>query len=69
MRIAHEMAEMTDGLMSDALVQAGVPLGRAGTANDMAGLILFLASRAGSYVDGAVQLTDGGRLSLFPSTY
>ena len=69
MRIAYEMAEMTDGLMSDALVQAGVPLGRAGTANDMAGLILFLASRAGSYVDGTVHLTDGGRLSLFPSTY
>ena len=60
---------MTEGFMNDGLVQAGVPLGRAGTANDMAGLILFLASKAGAYVDGTVHLTDGGRLSLFPSTY
>ncbi len=46
-----------------------VPLGRYGTVEDMAGLILYLASRAGSYVNGGVFLNDGGRLTLFPSTF
>lgn len=61
-------SEMT-GFMTDEMIQEGVPLQRAGTTEDMAGLILFLASKAGAYVDGTVHLTDGGRLSLFPSTY
>ena len=38
-------AEMVDGLISDEYVKAGVPLHRAGTIDDMGGLILFLASR------------------------
>jgi NAD(P)-dependent dehydrogenase (short-subunit alcohol dehydrogenase family) len=46
-----------------------VPLGRYGTPEDIGGLVLFLASRAGAYVNGAVHLTDGGRLGLFASTY
>ena len=36
---------------------------------DMAGTILFLASRAGSYVNGAVWLVDGGRIGTVASTY
>lgn len=36
---------------------------------DMAGAILFMASRAGAYVNGAVWLVDGGRAGSFPSTY
>ncbi|KZV70418.1 NAD-P-binding protein [Peniophora sp. CONT] len=62
-------SEMTENLLTDDLVKAGVPLGRSGSANDAAGLILFLASKAGAYVDGTVHFTDGGRLSLFSSTY
>ncbi|KAI9743096.1 MAG: hypothetical protein M1818_003391 [Claussenomyces sp. TS43310] len=46
-----------------------IPLQRLGNAEDMAGLILFLTSRAGSYLSGAVMITDGGRLSVVPSTY
>ena len=42
---AHECAEMVDGLISDEYVRAGVPMHRAGTMDDMAGLILFLTSR------------------------
>jgi len=43
----------------DAIV-ASVPLGRIGIAEDMAGVALYLASRAGAYVTGAVIPVDGG---------
>lgn len=46
-----------------------IPERRAGTAEDMAGVILFLASKAGSFVSGNVLITDGGTLSLEPSSY
>lgn len=36
-------------------------LGRIGTPNDMAGVVLFLASEAGSWVDGAIIPVDGGQ--------
>jgi NAD(P)-dependent dehydrogenase (short-subunit alcohol dehydrogenase family) len=35
---------------------------------DMAGAILYMASRAGAYVNGAVWLVDGGRAGSFSST-
>ncbi|CAG9947827.1 unnamed protein product [Clonostachys rosea f. rosea IK726] len=46
-----------------------VPAERAGDAQDIAGAVLYLASRAGSYVNGNVLVTDGGRLGVFPATY
>lgn len=36
------------------------PLGRIGKPDDMAGVVVYLASRAGSYVTGAVIPVDGG---------
>ncbi len=41
-------------------IRAGVPLGRIGEPSDMAGTAIFLASRAGAYVSGAVIPVDGG---------
>jgi NAD(P)-dependent dehydrogenase (short-subunit alcohol dehydrogenase family) len=41
-------------------VEAKVPLGRIGRPDDVAGLTLFLASRAGSYLTGTVIPLDGG---------
>ena len=37
-----------------------IPLGRAGTADEMAAAILFLASRDAAYITGAALVIDGG---------
>jgi NAD(P)-dependent dehydrogenase (short-subunit alcohol dehydrogenase family) len=39
---------------------AGTPLKRAGRAEDMAGVAIYLASKASSFVTGAVIPVDGG---------
>jgi 2-deoxy-D-gluconate 3-dehydrogenase len=43
-----------------AAVGAGVPRGRVGTAEDIAGLAIFLCSRAGAFTVGEVIACDGG---------
>ncbi|KAL4902749.1 hypothetical protein BDW74DRAFT_169337 [Aspergillus multicolor] len=49
--------------------QRFIPARRFGGDEEMAGAILYLASRAGSYSNGSILVTDGGRLSAMPSTY
>lgn len=46
-----------------------IPMQRMGTEEDMAGCILWLASKAGAYISGNVVVIDGGRISVLPSTY
>jgi NAD(P)-dependent dehydrogenase (short-subunit alcohol dehydrogenase family) len=41
-------------------VQTYIPLGRCGGPDDIEGLVVFLASRAGAYVNGATIPLDGG---------
>ena len=41
-------------------IAARSPLGRIGRPDDMAGVVIFLSSRAGSYVTGSVIAVDGG---------
>ena len=42
------------------VIVAGCPLGRIGEPEDMAGAAIYLASRAGAYLTGAVIPVDGG---------
>jgi NAD(P)-dependent dehydrogenase (short-subunit alcohol dehydrogenase family) len=41
-------------------IEADCPLGRIGQAEEMAGIAVYLASRAGNYTNGAVIPVDGG---------
>ena len=54
--VARTMATPEAG---DAVMQ-GVPLGRLGTKQDVANLVLFLASPLADYITGAVMPVDGG---------
>ena len=52
------MAETLEQLRR--LIVESCPLGRIGEPEDMAGVAIYLASRAGAYVTGAVIPVDGG---------
>jgi NAD(P)-dependent dehydrogenase (short-subunit alcohol dehydrogenase family) len=54
------MAWILDNPDTRAAVEQSVPLGRIGRPDDAAGLVQFLASRAGSYLTGTVIPLDGG---------
>ena len=57
--------DITAGKLTDemrASVLAGIPMGRAGTADDVAGCALFLASDLSSYCTGTEVDVNGGSL-------
>ncbi|KAI1741767.1 short chain dehydrogenase [Xylaria scruposa] len=64
-------SEMSASILarSGPIVKSQIPLERVGDEQDMGGAILYLASRAGAYCNGTVVVTDGGRLTTFPSTF
>ena len=55
-------SKMTEWILENRLQElvAGCPLRRIGTPSDMAGTAIYLASRAGAYVNGVVIALDGG---------
>ncbi|MBM0202821.1 glucose 1-dehydrogenase [Micromonospora sp. NPDC051227] len=54
------MAFALDDPASRAAIEQQVPLGRIGRPEDMAGTAIYLSSRAGAYLTGAVIPVDGG---------
>lgn len=57
-------SEMTSDMWHDeasvAYVEANCPMGRAGAEEELDGVLLFLASRASTYVTGQTIAVDGG---------
>ena len=55
-----------DDSVKRAMVESHIPVGRAGTADEMAGVTCFLASDEAAYITGQTIFVDGG-LTLYPS--
>ena len=56
------MAFITDNDENRKAMEATIPLKRIGTPEDAMGVTLFLSSRAGAYITGAIIPVDGGAL-------
>jgi len=52
-----------------AFSRAYQPAERAGSKEDVAGITLYMASRAGAFLNGSVILLDGGKLATMPASY
>ena len=57
---AFETRMIAFALANRPALEAQIPRGRVGQGEDIAGVVIFLASRAGAYLTGAVIPVDGG---------
>ena len=57
------------GISDESLPRTLVPLGRGGSEQDFAGMIVWLVSASGGYLNGNIIVTDGGRVGSVPATY
>ncbi|KAF5014308.1 hypothetical protein F66182_14754 [Fusarium sp. NRRL 66182] len=57
------------GITEGDVPKIAVPLTRVGSEQDIAGLVLFMAGASGGYLNGAIVVSDGGRLASKPSSY
>ena len=62
--LANEAATDLDTARRDFISSFNIPLGRPGTADDVAALVTFLISPAASYLTGTNHVIDGGLLPI-----
>jgi len=73
-------SDMSSHVFKDAGIEGGaisdgsfprelIPATRAGSEEDIGGLIVWLASNSGGYINGNIVVTDGGRISVVPAVY
>ena len=62
-RAASEIAEANSSTIEQVIANngKGVPVGRYGTAEEVAALVVFLCSEAASYINGTAIEVDGGQ--------
>jgi|TARA_B100001093_G_scaffold50214_2_gene42709 NAD(P)-dependent dehydrogenase (short-subunit alcohol dehydrogenase family) len=62
-RAAGEIAEASDSTAEQVITNngKGVPIGRYGTSEEVAALVVFLCSEAASYINGTAIEVDGGQ--------
>ncbi|GAB7363390.1 hypothetical protein MBLNU230_g3668t1 [Neophaeotheca triangularis] len=58
-----------ESVKEGAFDKSFIPAQRLGSGEDVGGTVLYLASRAASYVNGNVLVMDGGRISQLPGVY
>jgi NAD(P)-dependent dehydrogenase (short-subunit alcohol dehydrogenase family) len=60
--VARQAGSTPESVLESTVAALGIPLGRAGTAADVAQLIAFLVSPAAAYLTGSQFTVDGGAL-------
>jgi NAD(P)-dependent dehydrogenase (short-subunit alcohol dehydrogenase family) len=60
--VAGQAGSTPASVLESTVAALGIPLGRAGTADDVAQLIAFLVSPAAAYLTGSQFTVDGGAL-------
>ena len=58
------MEEIADGELPDPVARY-IPMGRRGGGKDIAPMVVFLASRASSYLSGCIHYADGGLMNSY----
>jgi NAD(P)-dependent dehydrogenase (short-subunit alcohol dehydrogenase family) len=57
------------GISDGSFPREMIPATRGGSEEDIGGLIVWLASNSGGYINGNIVVTDGGRISVVPAVY
>lgn len=57
------------GVADESMPRHVIPLGRGGSEQDISGLLLFMTSVSGGFLNGSIIVTDGGRLGIVPASY